>query len=187
MGLTYKFGTLVDNEDVPFAYSNLWERERTSGPERLVIAPERDHLALLIRLAQLWSGDFGLLYVLLESRLGNREGRYQAPNVLGEFQLRAFAKRFGSFLEHDGRHHLWIASAIAPANTLVYDQHNLIYAYGDLDHYAEVLQQSGYRQGTVRFPAPHTHHYHATYDADEAALLQYWAWKRSPLQPEDRP
>ena len=53
MGLTYKFGTLVDNEDVPFAYSNLWERERTSGPERLVIAPERDHMALLIRLAKL--------------------------------------------------------------------------------------------------------------------------------------
>jgi len=183
----HKFGALLDNEDVPFTYSNLWERQRTSGLDRLVIAPERDHLALLVRLAGLWSSDFYLLYVLLVSRLGNPEGRYQAPTTLAEDQLGVFIERFRSYLEQDGRHHLWVASAAAPENTLVYDQHNVIYAYGDLDRYVEVVQQSGFHEGTVRFPDPHTHHYHGEYDADEAALLQYWAWQRTPLKPEDRP
>lgn len=180
----FKFGALRGDEDVPYAYPDVWERARTTGPDRLVVAPSRDHVGWLLRLARTWPGEFGLLYVLLVSRTDREPGRYQAPRPLDFAELEAFLAEFGPFLSTDGRHHLWIASTRTDG-LLVYDQHDVIYAYGPLDDYVGILRDAGLREGPVRFPAPHTHHYHAENDAAEAALLSRWEWIRTPLRPGD--
>lgn len=90
--------------------------------------------------------------------------------------------RFGAFLEQDGRHHVWLAS---PENMLVYDRHQCIYAYGDLDAYERVLRARGFRPGQAELPVPHTHHYHAQFDDAEDEVMAYWAWRHSPLRDGD--
>jgi hypothetical protein len=122
--------------------------------------------------------------VLVVPRSGGGAGRYQSPNPVTRDELRAFVERFGPFLEGDGRHHFWVASSDGEG-TLVYDRHNVIYAYGDLTAYARALERLDCREGTVQIPVPHTHHYRAEHDIDQDALLRYWAWRHSPLQDQD--
>jgi hypothetical protein len=70
---------------------------------------------------------------------------------------------------------------------LVFDNHNMIYAYGDLDRYESELQARGFRRGSVAIPTPHSHHYHAEFDQSEDELIAYWDWKKFPLEPDDDP
>lgn len=95
-----------------------------------------------------------------------------------------FCRRFATFLESDGRHHLWISSPEA-GGTLVYDQHEWIWAYGDLPTYLDVLADLGLREGEIELPFPHAHQYHPENDADARALMEYWEWIHSPLRPGD--
>jgi hypothetical protein len=69
---------------------------------------------------------------------------------------------------------------------LIYDRHNVIYAYGPLDAFREVLAAEGLKEvPSVCFPSPHSHHYHQSLDSEEERLLQYWDWQRSPLKESD--
>ncbi len=182
----HKFGFLRGDEDLPFEYSDCWHREQTSGPERLVIGRARGHVATVQELASLWSAECWLLYVLVVPRSAGEAGRYQSPSPVNQTELRAFLERFGAFLEADGRHHLWVASS-AGEGTLVYDRHNVIYAYGDLSAHARTLERLGCREDSVEIPVPHTHHYRAECDGDQEDVVSYWAWRHSPLQEQDLP
>jgi hypothetical protein len=169
----------------PVRYHNVYSIEQTAGPERLIIGPAADHLRLLLSLAEVWQGEYYLLYVLLVPRQGKREpGRYQSPGPLTLEQVAAFCRRFAHFLQGDGRHHLWIGSAVN-AGLLIYDQHDWIWAYGDLQAYISVLQASGFAEGEVVLPVPHSHNYHPTFDAAEDELAEFWEWSYFPLQPDD--
>ncbi len=181
----YKFGTVHRWSQAPHVYPNVWERQRTKGPDRLVIAPSADHVGLMLRLAETWraSGYF-VLYVLILSRIGKDEGRYECPHALTFDELVAFVGQYGSFLESDGRHHFWIGS-VDGQGTLVYDNHNVIYAYGSVDEYIDVLNVQGLTEAPVRFPNPHLPNYHPQNDVSEEAIVAHWAWRRLPLQPED--
>ncbi len=187
----YKFGFLRDpsqgDEDEPYVYPDLWDVEPTAGPERLIIAPSRGHVDLLLDLARCLAEPFMVLYVLLSPRRDHERGRYQSPAPLGRDALRSFFKTFRDYFESDGRHHVWIKSWEGEG-TLVYDHHNVIYAYGPLEGYEEVVQRRGLRRGKVSFPAPHAHHFHAHCDESEDRLFSRWAWIRFPLgeQDEDR-
>ena len=70
-------------------------------------------------------------------------------------------------------------------NTLVYDQHNWIYAYGDLDRFEEVLKGRGFTEGVELLPSPHFHSYNSEYDDDFEELMTKNAWIRKPLRDED--
>jgi hypothetical protein len=100
------------------------------------------------------------------------------------WRVTAFCRRFASFLQGDGRHHLWIGSTVN-AGLLIYDQHDWIWAYGDLPAYVRVLQSRGFAEGEVRLPVPHSHSYHAAFDAAEDELAGYWEWSHYSLQPGD--
>lgn len=180
----YKFGIVEGDAQRPFKYPNIWATEITTGPERLIIAPGEGHVDLLLDLAFCWHGEYYLLYVLLVSRLGNDAGRYQTPSPLDFATVRSFCKRYEDYLQTDGRHHFWIGSA-ENEGTLVYDQHNVIYAYGDLCTYRDIVTGRGLREADVRFPAPHTHNYNQDNDAEEATILSHWNWRYSPLQKGD--
>ncbi|MCU1273556.1 MAG: hypothetical protein JWO48_987 [Bryobacterales bacterium] len=80
---------------------------------------------------------------------------------------------FCEFLTNDGRHDLWLHSAISDA-TLVLDRHDLIYAYGPLDQFRAALKE-GLQEAQVEGPPyPHTHMYHAEYDESERRILRYF-------------
>lgn len=170
-----------------YEYPDLWDVQEINGPQRLIVAPSRGHVALMLDLCRELEGPFWLLYVLLLSRREEHApGRYQSESELDHEALDRFMRDFEEFLERDGRHHLWVHSATDQA-TLVYDNHNVIYVYGPLDRFERVIEQHGLRRADVRFPVPHTHSYNPEYDADEARLVSSRPWHHSPLRPGDDP
>ena len=174
-----------DWPQLPVRYSDIYAVEQTTGPDRLVIGPSGRHVEVLLSLAQVWQRDYYVLYVLMVPRQGTREpGRYQSPGPLSFDQVATFCRKFAPFLEGDGRHHLWIGSAVS-AGLLIYDHHDWLYAYGDLSEYTRVLQSQGFTEGSIRLPSPHTHGYNARFDDVEDELINYCKWRYSPLQPGD--
>ena len=108
-----------------------------------------------------------------------RESRAQRGSV------QAFLDSFGPFLSEDSRHDFWIRAHDDNA-TIVWDRHDLIYAYGPLDAFESVLRDIGLRADTPpSIPDPHVHHYHAERDGDERAVLQAFDWIVKPLRESD--
>lgn len=69
---------------------------------------------------------------------------------------------------------------------LVYDRHNVTYAYGSLSKWQHVLSEVGLREvPLIRFPSPHSHHYHESMDDEERRMAGRWDWNRTPLKPSD--
>jgi hypothetical protein len=168
-----------------YPYDDRWSLQRTT-PERLVIAPARGrHVDLLLDLARCVREPFGILYVLVVPRTGEHaDGRYQSPHPTTLAATEAFVQRFRGYFEGDGRHHLWLMS-LPDAATLVYDNHDVIYAYGPLARYRAVLANRGFRESPVQIPDPHQHRYNQEFDGTERALIEYWGWRHFPLQPGD--
>jgi hypothetical protein len=173
-----------DGTETPYRYANTYDLQRTTGPLRLIIAPAANHTRLLLDLASCWRGPYGILYVLLTSRTDRRPGRYQSPDTLSRSELAAFLAEHRTFLEADGRHARWIASREGEG-TLVYDRHNVVYAYGALEGYETILSQKGFVRAPVRVPVPHAHHFHEENDAAEERMVELWAWRYSPLREGD--
>jgi len=124
----HKFGWFPDRtSDEPYEYPNIWTREKTSGPDRLIIAPRSNYVELIHKLTNQLTEPFLLLYVLVVPRGKSEPGRYQSEPVNAE-ELNRFLHRYKDFLEGDARHNLWIRSS--DDGMLVFDRHNIIYAYG---------------------------------------------------------
>jgi len=180
-GRLIKFGVPgAGSETVRYRYGDWFETT-----DRMLIGPSGGQTSLLFELAGLWEHrSYWLLYVLLVGRTGRPEGRYQAPQLPGSGELRTFLEEFGPFLEQDGRHAFWIGSA-AGEGTLVYDQHDVLFAYGDLAAYRRVLDRRGFVEQPFSYPDPHVHCYHAELDAVEERLFSRWEWIWSPLREDD--
>ncbi len=182
----FKLGVEEGGAWVEHAHSHAFRRERTGPLERLVAAPHGDQVGLLIDLARELPDPFQVIYVLLASRRLRPEGRYQASEAVSLDALETFLDGFRAFLEQDGRHHVWIVSPDAAA-TVVYDHHQLVYAYGPLDEYERVLRQAGMDEGPIVVPPEHQHRYHAEMDEEEDRLMAHWPWTWFPLEAEDDP
>lgn len=87
-------------------------------------------------------------------------------------------------LEGFGGQHTWIGNP-SGEGLLVLDNHNLIYAYGTIDQYIELLKKEGYEQGSCLIPHPHTHHFASGFAKDEFDLFRYFEWNYSPLSESD--
>ena len=168
--------------ETPHEYNHVFDLQQTTGPSRLVLAPRRDHVDLLLSLIEAMPEPLGLLYVLVVPRSEREPGRYQSEEMWDRAVVASFLERFRDALELDGRHHLWIASD--DGSMLVYDNHQVIYAYGDLDAFEDLARTHGLVPGDVVYPAPHVHCYHERFDADEAAILDEYAWIRYDLVEE---
>ncbi|MBN8422234.1 MAG: hypothetical protein J0L73_25190 [Verrucomicrobia bacterium] len=181
-----KFATLNKaGEPVAFSYGDIYFRQPLSHGERLTIGPSASHVDLALALAGAWATQqYYILYVLLISHSGALPGRYQSPLIESFEDLQVFFYTFEKFLESDGRHHIWISSP-AKEGTLVYDQHDVIFAYGDLSSYEAVLSDRGFQQQEFWFPTSHCHSYPASHVADEKDLLSHFDWQYSPLQEGD--
>jgi len=179
-----KFESQSGNGWVSHLYPAVFFRESTTGADRLKIAASNKGVQLMQQLARLLRDPFAVLYVLLVPRGGSEAGRYQSP-WLDRDELKEVFDRYSDFWEQDGRHHVWIHSTTDQA-TLVYDQHNVIFAYGPLDEYVCLLKAAGFEEvDELNFPAPHGHCYHVEFDAMERELTSSDGWKLSPLQEGD--
>ena len=182
-GSLFKLGSIRGETITQFRYSNTFQNERTTGPDRLRIGVEDGQLSWLWKLAFPLSGPFFVLYVLHTTRCGNQLGRYQSPEVQFD-QVNGFMAEFCEFLTNDGRHDLWLLSPGSEA-TLVWDRHDLIYAYGPLEQFRALLKD-GLQQADVDGPpCPHVHRYHPEYDDSERKILRYFRWSWSPLLDDD--
>jgi hypothetical protein len=152
-----------------------------------MIAPASGHVEMLRDFADQLTEPLWLLYVLIVSRTDKNPGRYQIPGPITRGELNAFLNQYQHYLERDGRHHLWIG-ADDDSGLLIYDRHNVIFAYGPLQTYVAALEHKGFsRVERIDYPVPHTHQYNPEFDLDEAQLLQHWKWKHFTLQPQDDP
>jgi hypothetical protein len=180
-----KFSGGEDIRAVNYRYGDIFQSEMKPKVNRFIIGPNRGHIDLMLSLAKTWDGSFFILYILLTPDSERRKpGRYQCPYPLSEKDLRIFCDKFRGFLEGDGRHHFWIAS-IENRGMLIYDQHDIIYAYGNLEMYKSILLQADYTERPVNIPSPHTHHFWPENHEQGEALLEYFEWVYSPLHPYD--
>jgi len=118
------------------------------------------------------------------TRTGAELGRYESPELSTE-AVQAFLGRFGRFLSEDGRHDFWVRSHGDDA-TIVWDRHNLIYAYGPMTDFESALLDQRMRPGAPpSVPDPHVHQIHPELDGEERAVLQALDWKVKRLRESD--
>jgi len=183
----YKLGWMPDGQtEEPFVYPNVWAKEQTSGGERLAIAPRSGYVNLLEDLTSSFEEPFQLLYVLVVPRSEASPGRYQSEFSFDTSQLKSFLALYSDFLEQDARHNLWIRP-VSGQGLLVYDRHNVIYAYGPVESFIATLTSAGLDESSaVGLPATvHVHHYHQEFDDAANRLLTQDKWIESPLRPGD--
>ena len=181
----YKLGAFNGTEWFPVINPNVWQRDWTTGPERLIVAPAASPVDVLLQLTRVLQEPFGILYVLLAPRTGAKAGRYQNPTPADREEMEGFFATFREYFESDARHHVWVASLPDQA-TVVYDNHNVLYAYGPLPEYEQVLAERGLRRGEVVFPVPHEHNYNSEFDSNEKQIMNCWHWVWSPLTEHDQ-
>jgi hypothetical protein len=179
-----KFGA-GDEAGSVFSYPDVIHHDRASGgAERLILAPARGHIKLLSRLLECLPEPFRVLYVLVVPRgAGISAARYEAPGEFSRQEVKDCLAEFSDFFERDGRHHLWLANP--EVGTIVYDRHNLIYAYGPLNCFTEIASRHGLRVGRPEVPSPHWHAYHAAFDDTQRDLLNRYTWVQKPLRASD--
>ena len=124
----------------------------------------------MLEIAKKWEGPYGILYVLKVPRLGHEAGRYQSPEPCSFDELELFTNAFQKYFEEDGRHHLWFKD-LATNNQLVYDNHDLIFTYGNDNEIIDFLKSKGFNEGLLKVPVPHAHNYNQEYDR---AKMKLW-------------
>lgn len=184
-GEKYKFA-IPDSEhnDINFDYGNIYKIEQTTSNKRLQIGPTGNQIDLILQLADNLNPPYFILYVLVVKRLSNEYGRYESPTIDTKEELRDFLIEYKEYLETDGRHHIWIGT-YDNSGLLIYDQHNVIFAYGQLDNFINTLKLKGYKEKEFAFPFPHIHNFHEGNDIFEERILTHWDWDISPLGEND--
>lgn len=164
-----------------YRHPHLWRKEPAGNQERIVAGPRDGFIDLTLQLAECLEPPYSVLYVLSVPR-SREAGRYQLDGELSPAELRTMLESYRAFLEGDARHHIWIYSRESSA-TIVYDKHDLIYAYGPLDCYVKVLGLAGLNEGEFELPYPHMHNYFPEFDSEEERIISSHAWKRTGILP----
>lgn len=172
--------TSPDGRERPVAFPDAFDYQQAAGGRRIAATTSRSYIDLLAGLGSCLPGPHFCLYVLCVSRTDRVPGRYQSPGLdLGD--LAAFLATFRDFFEQDARHNLWIGCQASRAQ-IVYDRHNVVYAYGPLGRFDAYLRSHEYQQTPIVLPDPHIHHYWEDLDPMEDRLFRYLAWTYHPLQ-----
>jgi hypothetical protein len=179
----YRLGQFVNGSWVEYSHPPVFERPAANESARLAIGVPNGDADVLRTLVGCAEPPYHILYVLVVPRGEGNPGRYQSP-LLEHQEVDAFLGRYADFFRADGRAHLWLYSPSSKA-TLVWDRHNILYAYGPLPCFEEKLGSLGFHPGALKIPAPHEHHYRKECDADGASILGRFEWRYSELRPED--
>ena len=175
----------INNQSELF-WENIFQIEEFPEFSRLIIGCKSKEIPLVLKLCEKMKGPFGVLHVLLVSRRGKEPGRYQTPHPLAYDDLKMFLYEHQEYFERDGRHHLWVYS-LSGEGQFIFDNHNYIYAYGDLQTYISILTADNFRQGEIKIPSPHCHNYHVEFDVEEELVNNAFEWIFNPLHDSDDP
>ena len=169
-----------DGHEVIHDYGKIYEID----DRRLTIAASINQVELILKLVDTLTPPFFILYVLVVSRLDNERGRYQSPLIETKEELKHFLLEYKQYFETDGRHHLWVCT-LDNSGRLIYDQHNVIFAYGQIEKYLTILDKEGFKEKRFSFPDPHAHAFNQINDKFEESILEYWGWSIYPLEDSD--
>lgn len=170
----------ADPAPVPHRWKPVYERVRLKNRDSVVAAIANSGIDLILKLTDQSSGPFGILYVLVVPRR-TQPGRYQLKEWLDRVALVAYLETYRAYLEGDGRHHLWIKCG--DNSLIVYDRHETIYLYGDLEEFCGLLDSLGYSEGEVRIDFPHEHNYNCEFDDEERSIADSDEYMRFDLVP----
>lgn len=159
--------------------SDVYQHERTTDSERIALGPAGSCQPLVRELIATLTEPVLLLFVLTVSRRGRDLGRYQSK-LMTTKEANAFLAEFGEFLDRDARQQLWIGTPDG-SRMIVWDRHQIVYAYGQLDQVESVAQRLGFTLGHVGITALHCHHYHPLFDDTEEEILDRFEWRWSEL------
>lgn len=156
---------------VPHEFDDVYELRG----DRYVAAPSANQVDLILRIFREVSGPFRVVYDLLVPFGDQAEGRYELSEPLDYVALKVFLDRFRDFFERDARHHV-LVSTLTDTLSVIYDQHNVIYAQGPEKLLQNALHEHGLKRGKIEMPNPHTHHYHEVLDPIGDELFAYGNW-----------
>lgn len=180
----HKLDHLLGSEWVEHSFRPQFARvTSSSGTHRIVSCVPRGDPEIFENLVSCLEQPYYLLYVLHTPRGEGEAGRYQSPPLSLE-QLHEFVSKFKPFLSGDARFDIWAHSPAENA-TVVWDRHNMLYAYGPLEKYESVLLSSGFENEEPQVPGPHAHNYRQELDRYAKELLVTFKWSWSPLHKED--
>ncbi|WP_169665267.1 hypothetical protein [Flammeovirga yaeyamensis] len=170
----------LNRPEIEFDYGKIFEQSDNS----IIIAASKNQIELLTDLLNDLEPPFYILYVLVVSRIGQELGRYQSPIFETKRELTEFLNRYQKYFETDARHHIWIGT-VENNGLLVYDQHNVVFAYGNINKFRTRLAKNRYKEQDFSFPVPHGHLYHEENDKYEKSILTEFEWELFPLQSND--
>jgi len=160
----FKFGILEHDNPTEFVYPNEYALQQTSGPIRIIISSATNQMKLASDLIIRSDSYFGILYILAVPRGKHKAARYQLADRLSKNDAVKFLEKYNEYFVNDGRHQIWIADT-ENNDFIVYDQHNVLYAYGNISEYEKILGIKRYQNTTkIEFPVPHVHCYNPEYD-----------------------
>jgi radical SAM superfamily enzyme with C-terminal helix-hairpin-helix motif len=151
---------------------------------RIVAWVPAKHVSLFRKLATYLHEPLFLLYVLVVPRTTADPGRYESTEPLELGEVDQFLNQYAGFLEGDGRHHLWVCSTDG-SGRIVYDRHEMLFMYGDLDAFEFVLTEEGFEKGEPPEPFQHIHFYNAEFDCDERSITGSPDFRWCALKPGD--
>ena len=179
-----KRAELENNCEKSFSHDAVYCKQTlSSGVSRIVTSAPNGECQTFSDLTFALTEPYFLLYVLHTPRGEGDPGRYQSPS-LSEAEVSEFLKEFSDYLGGDARFDIWSHSPNS-GGTVVWERHNLVYAYGPLSNYERVLINLGYDTGKADANFPHCHYYRDEFDEAAKNLLNYMEWSKAPLQPED--
>lgn len=158
-----------------------FEFQKTKNASRLVVGVPSNGTEITRILAHLLGGPHRLLYVLIVSRVGSSEGRYELKNELDGTNIDDWLNKLRDGLDNDGRHSIWIKCG--EDGLVIYDRHDLLFVYGDLDEVMFALLRQGYEAGEVLTNFRHQHNYWPEYDALEGQIVASNEFRFLPLEP----
>jgi hypothetical protein len=164
-------------------YGNIFTHEVERNWSRVKIGANEKNIPLMLAIAENWEGPYWILYVLKVPILGHEPGRYQSPQCPFD-ELELFAYTFQNYFEGDGRHDVWFKD-IASSKQLIYDNHDLIYSYGEDNSVIDFLKVNDFKEGHVIIPDPHQHCYNQEYNKDEDEIIGYFNWTEFHLKDSD--
>jgi hypothetical protein len=160
---------------IPIQYEDVYKRQTISGVHRVVIASKQNGIDLLRNLLHHYSGPFQLIYMLVTPPEGYEPMRYELEGLEKE-EVEEFLSQYRDFLSTDARHHVWI-HARTSGGTLIYDEHDWIYAYGAQEAVTQWLIENDFSESLPEIPFPHLHNENAANDQAMTELLRALPWK----------
>ncbi|MCW5821286.1 MAG: hypothetical protein KIT34_00695 [Cyanobacteria bacterium TGS_CYA1] len=166
-------------------HGNCYKQVAADTPyPRVVFATKDGYINLIKECLRIMPEPFHVMYVLIRPMQGIPGGRYLSDEPFSRKEMDLFLNEYGSFFENDGRHHVYFISD-DPETFLVYDHHNMIYAYGQQENFLNLLRNKNYSEEEPEVKNPHYHGFNHNHVVDERNLIASRDWTRHDLTDMD--